>query len=204
MQSYITEQGINFSAFYESLLLMDTNNWNKYKHLFVRKIDNKSYNNLNKFYQYILCIREQQELLRNLQKNYFFVKQNAISNTEFMYICETLREVQQSIITPEQLQTLHNSIPKDGENGLNQQIISNLEIQLQQKNPNIDIERFWAVYPNKRQLFLNITNGNSLTAYTPMQISTTIQAVLKQYVLSKITGTDGYKKLRKIANMADK
>ena len=66
IQSYITEQGLNFSAFYESLLLIDTNYWSKYKHLFVRKMDNKSYNNLNKFYQYILCIQEQQDLLRNL------------------------------------------------------------------------------------------------------------------------------------------
>ena len=78
IQSYITEQGLNFSAFYESLLLIDTNYWSKYKHLFVRKMDNKSYNNLNKFYQYILCIQEQQDLLRNLQKNYFFVKQIVI------------------------------------------------------------------------------------------------------------------------------
>jgi len=37
-----------------------------------------------------------------------------------------------------------------------------------------------------------------------MQISTTIQAVLKQYGLLEITGTDGYKKLRKMANMANK
>ena len=167
-------------------------------------MDNKSYNNLNKFYQYILCIQEQQDLLRNLQKNYFFVKQNAISNMEFMYISETLREVEKSMISPEQLQALINSIPKDSDNELNQQTLSNILIQLQQKNPNIDIERFWTVYQNKRQLFLNITNGNSLTAYTPMQISTTIQAVLKQYGLLEITGTDGYKKLRKMANMANK
>lgn len=73
IQSYITEQGLNFSAFYESLLLIDTNYWSKYKHLFVRKMGNKSYNNLNKFYQYILCIQEQQDLLRNLQKNYFLL-----------------------------------------------------------------------------------------------------------------------------------
>lgn len=204
IQSYITEQGLNFSAFYESLLLIDTNYWNKYKHLFVRKIDNKSYNNLNKFYQYVLCIQEQQELLRNLQKNYFFVKQNAISNTEFMYINETLREVEQSIISQEQLQNLIHSIPKDGDNGMNQQTISNLIIQLQQKNPNINVERFWTIYQNKRQLFLNITNGNSLTTYTPAQISTTIQAVLKQYALLEITGIEGYKKLRKMANMTDK
>lgn len=204
IQSYVTEQGLNFSAFYESLLLIDTNYWNKYKHLFVRKIDNKSFNNLNKFYQYILCIQEQQELLRNLQKNYFFVKQSAISNIEFKYIYETLHEVEQSIIPPEQLQAFINSIPKDSDNGINEQVISSLLIQLQQRNPNIDIERFWTVYQNKRQHFINITNGNSLTAYTPMQISTTIQAVLKQYGLLEVTGTEGYKKLREMANMTNK
>lgn len=204
IQSYITEQGLNFSAFYESLLLIDTNYWGKYKHLFVRKMDNKSYNNINKFYQYILCIQEQQDLLHNLQKNYFFVKQKAISNMEFMYISETLQEVSQGIISTEQLQSLINSIPKDSDNEVNQQTISNILIQLKQKNPNIDIERFWTVYRNKQQIFLNITNGNSLTVYTPMQISTTIQAVLKQYGLLEITGTDGYKKLRKMANMTNK
>ena len=66
------------------------------------------------------------------------------------------------------------------------------------------MERFWTVYQNKRQLFLNITNGNSLTAYTPMQISTTIQAVLNQYHLLEIAGIEGYKKLRKIANMTNR
>lgn len=204
IQTYITEQGLNFSAFYESLLLIDINYWNKYKHLFVRKIDNKSYNSFNKFYQYLVCIQEQQELLRNLQKNYFFVKQNAISNTEFMYICETLREVEQSIITQEQLQDLISSISKSGESEMNQKTISNILIQLQQKNPNIDMERFWTVYQNKRRIFPGVTNENSLTVYTPMQISTTIQAVLKQYALLEITGTKGYQKLREIANMTDK
>lgn len=202
IQSYITEQGLNFSALYESLPLMETNHWDKYKHLFVRKIDNKSYNNFNKFYQYISCIQEQQELLRNLQKNYFFVKQQAISTIEFTYIYETLREVQGSIITPEQSQILFNFMPNNNETI--QKIMSNLLTQLQQRNPNIDIERFWRIYQNNRQLFLSIINENSLTAYTPMQISTTMQAVMKQYSLLEVIGTDGYKKLRKMAHMTNK
>lgn len=103
LQSYITEKGLNFSAFYESLPLMDVNHWSKYKHLFIRKIDNKSYNRFNKFFQYITCMQEQQELLRNLQNNYFFVKQSAISNVEFQYICETLKEVENSIVSLSEL-----------------------------------------------------------------------------------------------------
>lgn len=51
IQSYITEKGLNFGAFYESLPLIDTNYWDKYKHLFIRKIDNKSYNDFNRFFQ---------------------------------------------------------------------------------------------------------------------------------------------------------
>ena len=141
IQSYITEKGLNFGAFYESLPLIDTNYWDKYKHLFIRKIDTKSYNDFNRFFQYITCMQEQQELLRNLQKNYFFVKQNAISNVEFNYICETLKEVENSIVS---------------------------------------------------------------TAYTPVQISATLQTVLKQYALLEITGSEGYKKLRHIAKIQNK
>lgn len=97
-----------------------------------------------------------------------------------------------------------DSIPKENGNEMNQQTISNLLIQVQQKNPNVDIERFWTIYNNKRRLFLSITDSGTLTAYTPTQISTTLQAVLKQYNLLEISGTDGYRKLGNIAKMADK
>lgn len=204
IQSYITDQGLNVSAFYESLPLLDVNYWNKYKHLFIRRIDNKSYNTFNKFYQYISCIQEQQELIRNLQKNYFYVKQNAISNIEFTYIYETLKEVENTIVSPKQLQALLDSIPKVKDDEMNQQTVTNMLVQLQQKNPNIDVERFWTIYNNKRNRFLSITNGDSLTAYTPIQIATTLKAVLKQYILLEISGTDGYKKLRKLAKITDK
>lgn len=204
IQSYITDKGLNFSAFYESLPLLDVNYWNIYKHLFIQKIDNKSYNNLNKFYQYVSCMQEQQELLRNLQKNYFFVKQNAICNVEFNYICETLKEVEGSIISPEQLQTLLDSFPKDNDNEMNQQTISKILIQLQQRNPNLDMGRFWTIYRNRRDIFSNIIDSDSLTAYTPMQISTTLQTVLNQYKLLEISGTEGYRKLSSIAKLTKK
>lgn len=204
IQSYITNQGLNFNAFYESLPLLNINYWDKYKHLFIRRIGNKSYNTFNKFYQYISCMQEQHELLRNLQKNYFFVKQAAICNVEFNYICETLREVENSIVSPEQIQTLLDSLPKEKDNEANRQILSNIFIQLQQKNPNIDMERFWTIYMGKRKRFSGIIDGDSLTVYTPMQISTTLQTVLKQYKLLEIAGTQGYKELCKIAKVKEK
>ena len=194
IQSYITEKGLNFEAFYESLPLMDTNYWDKYKHLFIRKIGNKSYNDFNKFFQYITCMQEQQKLLRNLQINYFF--------TEFYYISETLKEVENSVVSDSQLQALLNSIPIDGGNEANRQTITNLLIQLQQKNADADIDRFWTIYNNKRMRLISITdNNNALTSYSPVQISITLQAVLKQYALLEITSTEGYKRLRHIAKI---
>lgn len=203
IQSYITDQGLNFSAFYESLPLMDANYWSEYKHLLIRKIDNKSYDNFNKFYQYIACMQEQQELLRNLQKNNFFVLQNMLSNAEYTFILETFKEVGNSIITPDQLQELFNSIPKSQDDN-SVQTISNLIEQLYQRNPNIDIERFWIVYKSKRDRFRAVIDSNELISYTPLQISITLKAVLEQYKLLEILGTDGYRKLRKLARITDK
>ena len=106
IQSYITNQGLNLTAFYESLPLIDVNHWKNYKHLFIRKIDTKSYDSINKFYQYVTSMQEQQELMRNLQKNYFFVKQSALCNVEISFIVETLKEVDSSSVSSKQLQEL--------------------------------------------------------------------------------------------------
>ena len=203
IQSYITDQGLNFSAFYESLPLMDENYWSEYKHLLIRKIDNKSYDNFNKFYPYIACMQEQQELLRNLQKNNFFVLQNMLSNAEYTFILETFKEVDNSIVTSAQLHELLNSIPKS-EDGNSAQTFSNLIEQLCQRNPNIDADRFWTVYRNKRDRFRAVIDSNELIPYTPLQISITLKAVLEQYKLLEILGTEGYRKLRKLAKMIDK
>ena len=106
-------------------------------------------------------MQEQQKLLRNLQINYFFVKQNAISSAEFNYICETLKEVEYSAVSASQLQALLDSIPIEDGNETNRQTITNLLIQLQQKNANVDIERFWTIYNNKRMRLISITDNNN-------------------------------------------
>ena len=92
------------------------------------------------------------------------------------------------------MQALLNSIPIDDGNEANRQTITNLLIQLQQKNADVDIDRFWTIYNNKRMRLISITdNNNALTSYSPVQISITLQAVLKQYALLEITSTEGYK-----------
>ena len=203
IQSYITNQGLNLTAFYESLPLIDVNYWNNYKHLFVRKIDNKSYDSINKFYQYVTSMQEQQELLRNLQRNYFYVKQNAICNVEISFIIETLKEVDCSSVSSNQLQSFFQEVSTASAEKQSE-IFTNLVKQIEQNNPDIDMGRFWSIYQSKRKRFISITNGDSLTPYTPEQISSTLQSLLKQYVLLEIAGIEGYRTLCKIAKMINK
>lgn len=203
IQSYITNQGLNLTAFYESLPLIDVNYWNNYKHLFVRKIDNKSYDSINKFYQYVTSMQEQQELLRNLQRNYFYVKQNAICNVEISFIIETLKEVDCSSVSSNQLQSFFQEVSTASAEKQSE-ILTNLVKQIEQNNPDIDMGRFWSIYQSKRKRFIFITNGDSLTPYTPEQISSTLQSLLKQYVLLEIAGIEGYRTLCKIAKMINK
>lgn len=203
IQSYITNQGLNLTAFYESLPLIDVNYWNNYKHLFVRKIDNKSYDSINKFYQYVTSMQEQQELLRNLQRNYFYVKQNAICNVEISFIIETLKEVDCSSVSSNQLQSFFQEVSTASAEKQSE-ILTNLVKQIEQNNPDIDMSRFWSIYQSKRKRFISITNGDSLTPYTPEQISSTLQSLLKQYVLLEIAGIEGYRTLCKIAKMINK
>ena len=159
IQSYITDNGLNSTAFYEALPLMEINYWDKYKHLFIREIDNKSYHTFNKFYQYISCIQEQQIFLHNLQKNYFFIKQQSISNIEFNYIYETLKEVTNAVISKEEIEALFKSTHHENDFQNEQDIILKLLYQIQQSNPNIDVDRFWKIYNNKRNLFNIIANN---------------------------------------------
>ena len=203
IQSYITNQGLNLTAFYESLPLIDVNYWNNYKHLFVRKIDNKSYDSINKFYQYVTSMQEQQELLRNLQRNYFYVKQNAICNVEISFIIETLKEVDCSSVSSNQLQSFFQEVSTASAEKQSE-ILTNLVKQIEQNNPDIDMSRFWSIYQSKRKRVISITNGDSLTPYTPEQISSTLQSLLKQYVLLEIAGIEGYRTLCKIAKMINK
>lgn len=205
IQSYITDDGLNFKAFYESLPLMNENYWDRYKHVFIRKIDNKSYHNINKFYQYVLSIKEQQELLRNLQKNYFFLKQQAITNTEFSYIDRIISATEQSIISPDLVEKSKNDFLKENKNEKLNQFVGKVLEQISLNNLNNNLDVFWSAYNQKRNKFLGIMNNNqALTDYSPLQISQTIKSILKQYSMLEITGTEGYRKLRKIAKMTDK
>ena len=137
------------------------------------------------------------------KKNYFYVKQNVICNVEVSFIIETLKEVDCSSVSSNQLQSLFQEISTASAEKQSE-IFTNLVKQIEQNNPDINMGRFWSIYQSKRERFISITNGDSLTPYTPEQISSTLQSLLKQYALLEISGIEGYRTLCKIAKMINK
>ena len=73
-------------SFYESVPILETNYWNKYKHYFVNSMDGNSFTAINQFYSYALEIQEQQMFAKELQKKSLLLVQQAINNLEFEFI----------------------------------------------------------------------------------------------------------------------
>ena len=108
ISTYIMDRKLDFVAFYEALPLMKEDYWNKYKHYFVRKMSARDFSNINKLYDYVSIIQEQQELLQNLQKNDFFIRQNLVMNSEMQVITATL----QNKIAPPDLMNVDEQVLK--------------------------------------------------------------------------------------------
>lgn len=115
-QPYIYDSGINDKNFYESLPFIKTNYWENYKHLFVNEIDVNSYNSIEKFYKYVEIIQEQQDLVKNLLKDYFFHKQKIINDARMKFIENTLKEVDSTAISSKQYDELLKHLPLSPEN----------------------------------------------------------------------------------------
>lgn len=90
--SYIVNGELNATAFYESQPLFKTDYWDKYKHYFVRKMDAYSFNLFEEFYNCASEILEQQQLMKNLQKNSFFTTQQALTQIESSCIMKAMQE----------------------------------------------------------------------------------------------------------------
>lgn len=200
IQSYIVDEALNEPAFYESQIIFPENYWDKYKHYFVRKIDSESFHLFNDFYACASEVLEQQQLMKNLQKNSFFVIQNVLAQMEAGYIQAGLQNCSANPVDANMLvQGLSQSIPQ---NLTSEQktAFENMIKQLSTFNANIDFTAFWNFYRLNQSNIQAVINQNGFINYIPVQIRISLEKALKKYVSLQITGSDGYKKLKKIAN----
>lgn len=191
LSTFIVDEQINATAFYESLPLMDTDYWNKYKHYFVRKMDATSYIALNKLYEYVSEIQEQQMLMKTFQKNSFQITQNVLANIEAQFILTDFNSVCSGVSEQNITSAMGNMIPQS----VSQQ--DQNEFNAVAQHPNFDADRFWNLYNQQRNCIKSIINHDALTLYTPIQVRISLEKMLKKYSMLEISGTDGYQMLKK-------
>ena len=196
IQSYIVNGQLNETAFYESQPLFGENYWNRYKHYFVRNMNSKSYRTINSLYNCATEINEQQQLMKNLQKNFFFLTQQVLANMEATYIVSELNNSGQFPVDTQQVvKALTQTMPQNLE--LTQrEAIENMIHQVATSNKDIDFSTFWNNYNRERTNIITVINQNGLTAYTPLQVRLSLEKALNQYALLEIAGCDGYTKLK--------
>ncbi len=195
ISTFIVDGLLNETNFYESLPLMDTNYWNTYKHYFVRKMDADSYSALNLFYQYIAEIQEQQLLMKEFQKNFFFHTQNTIATIETQLISAEI--LPNSPNTKSNISSiLEKLLPKEISFSEEEKNIIKL-IGEQISLPHVNNEQFWKNFQQQKDKLTYIINQKALTAYIPLQIRVSLEKMLKKYSMLEVKGTEGYKTLRK-------
>lgn len=197
--SYIVDDKLDDVAFYESQPLFSDDYWNQYKHYFVRRMDSKSYRTISSLYNCAFEIQEQQQLMKNLQKNFFFIKQQVLANLETNYIINGMNNSASYPINMAHVAAgMMKSMPPDLDSA-QRNAIENLISQVCNSNGNMDTSLFWQGYNKNHSEIINILDNNALTMYIPVQLRRSIQKAINQYSLLEISGSDGYRKLQKIA-----
>lgn len=196
LSTYIVDGKLNSVAFYEALPLIKENYWDKYKHYFVRKMSTKDFSNINKLYDYVSIVQEQQVLLQNLQKNDFVIRQNLVMSSEMQFITAILQNIggKDNPKQKEMIDALTKTIPA---NLLNTDR-SILEQVLEKVIPQ-DMDFNVQTYMNYREKLEEFINRSPFTPYIPEQIAQSLQKVLREYSMLTVDGTEGYKMLEKQA-----
>ncbi|MFR6290970.1 MAG: hypothetical protein ACLUKQ_05900 [Peptococcaceae bacterium] len=193
--SYISGGLLNETAFYESQMLYKTDYWNKYKHYFIRKLDDYSFNTFDEFYNCASEVFEQQELMKNLQKNDFFLRQNMLVQIESNSVLQALDICNKnSEIIKEFIEIF--SLEMDNEQ---KQVIENMLKQLNYINQSTNYDCFWRVHNKNKQDIHMVLNQNAITCYIPSQIKISIENALNKFKSISIIGCAGYTKMKKIA-----
>lgn len=199
ISSYIIEGQLNATAFYESLSLIEENYWSKYKHYFVNRIDGKSFESINKLYKYALEIQDQQSLMKNMQKNTFFITQNLMANIESQYLLEGLKD--KSNLDLNKLATfLDKTFPQSVTKEEKENVL-NLFSQNGKEISSKDWDFFWKKYNQQREELKYTINNKAFDEYIPVQIRMSLEKIIKQYMFLNIDALAGYAKIKKISKL---
>lgn len=198
--SYIVEKTLDAPAFYESQPLFKEDYWNKYKHYFVKKLDARSFTIFDEFYSCAAGILEQQQLMKSLQKNFFFVKQNVVSSIESTFMYDAMKistgEIDKDGAVKALGSLLPQSISDENRNAMDSMLNGIVNI-----GPNYNLNLIKEYFSKKKCVFFELANTNGmLTTYIPDQIRVSLENAIKKVTLLEIVGCEGFRKMKQIAN----
>ncbi|HCY44202.1 MAG TPA: hypothetical protein DHU33_02110 [Firmicutes bacterium] len=196
IKEMVSNNLINEKSIYESLDLIVDNQWEKYKHLFIKKIDSNSFKTINSFYEAILEVREQLQFVKLLQHTHYIDIQNMLDSNCNAILLETIRKYENADLNGE----LHDSLaslPESQEKDFAKKFINRILVA----NPNINYEMMLNEYNSKKQLLISVIDSSPYKGYIPIQVSETINKMLKKLDTIEIIGCSGFHKLQKIARI---
>lgn len=195
IDSYIVNGQLNSTSFYESQLLYNENYWEKYKHCFVKKIDSKDFASISKLYEYASEIQEQQLLMKNLQKNFFYLNQQALSNLETSEAIKNFTFQSNAQLINECIDAISKKITAESDEKSAEKIYVLIEEYKKENAEKINQNNLTS---NKQQI-ASLFNQQYFTQYCPLQIRLSLEKYIKKYTMLEIDGTDGYKKIKKLS-----
>ena len=198
VSAYVIDRQLNATAFYESLPLMEENYWIKYKHYFVKEMDATSFASLNKFYNYVSVIQEQQTLMKNLQKNSFFTTQSALTSIEAQFLVTDLNNSITGDSAQQVVSSLINTIPQNATEGDRNTIAEYLR-KMVSSNSFVDANQLIALFAQHKSRIVDAVNRSGFTLYIPEQIRLSLEKILKEYSLLTVIGSEGYLLLKKFS-----
>lgn len=195
----INNNKLDAVSIYETLDILEENQWNKYKHLFVGKIDLNSLRIIDNFYSGVSLIREQLVLSKKLQQQSFFNNQQLLEQDNNMYLIQAIdNKYPMNIVS---IKDALKKVPEECEE------TKTTKESLIKKEENIfpanaDQTQFMNAYIYKtNELKETFSKQGGFISYLPEQIRVTIDKELSKLSHIEIIGCSGYKKLKKIAKI---
>lgn len=199
IDNIVINKAIDEKLFYETLDIIPDNQWEKYKHIFIKKMDYNSFKTINVFYNSILSIKEQLAFTKQLLRQQFFNIQGMLDSNCNAAILETLN----LSLSPGEFVDLKHFIMNSAEiNNANEDNKNNVLKMLnlfEKSYLNHDANQFWKIYNQKKELLISVINSGAYPRYVPEQIAETLGKEIKRVESIEIIGSEGYRKLKKIA-----
>ena len=195
------DNSINEKAFYETLDIITDNQWEKYKHIFIKKMDSYSFKTINNFYESILSIKEQLVFVKQLQHQQYFNIQGMLHSNCNKFILDTIEFSGSANGINDFKQFVINKETSNEDEDKQKKLMINVLDDLFKANQSYDINQFWKIFNSKKELLKNIVNSEPYIHYIPLQVSETFNKAIKNINSIEIVGCDGFRKLKKIARI---